>query len=1586
LNIGLALYNLSSACPGSYLDWNLLFNSKAIEIFLRQTAMRYGVRKRKLLIFSSFLCLWISVFVHRGSAIAEVIASQLPARIVREYALISASARENYPDPKNWRLLGSEDSGQTWTLLDVQSNQVFRGRSQRRVYHLNNQKPYNTYRLEIEGSATVQLAELELRGAWVGVTNEEEVQIVATSSKEHPLLGAASEAFDHDPTSRWIDFGNGTNLCWLQCQYIERSSVLLTNIGQFVVAARRLAAHNPLGDKAGHVLASFTNKASRLQRTLSGYALTSANDIPSRDPRDWKLLGSNDGGETWQTLDVRRNELFEQRFQRRVFYLAKEAPYALYRLQIDCVRIPADQPNGASCVQLAEIEPLYSVTDRGNKCSLLVSSEGENPPIETLEDAFDGKARTKWLSFTEDDNNNRSSWVQWEYLTGVERRVINLRWIKALQAQKPIPVELRLEGIAVAWDPSTRSIGFLDESGFQAFRLRTAPLQIPIGGRVRLTGRLQLGQELPEVSEARLTALESPGELQKVSVGQALSRRENFFAAELDARVATMSEDAAGWTTLGLTSEDERGRMSAKIPSSALGIKLFPGCHVRLQGTVQTVLEEGGILIAGTIWVPDADHLKVVVETEKDWSQWPLYSLSRLSRTNGSVLAGNPVRVIGTIIRQDSKSLILTDKGTNLIRVSAPTVGTLPPGSFCEVVGFFTRESGTSKLWLAHVRPTSKPESTKAIAAEPKPAGPATQIRSVYERLAEQPGKTFPVRLRGVITYVDMEYGSFYIQDDTDGIAVLNQLDAGLAPLVRQEGTYVEVQGRVDPEQQGILAEGFVTVLGKGRMPEPRRHSWDYLVTGSDDSRWVQVEGVVSACEDTGLTLIVTGGRLLVVVNDLEGRARDRLLGSLVRINGVCQPLRDNRNRRVGLQLLAPYSDCVEVLSPAPEDPFDLATRKIAELADQSARSTNLMVRLVKTTGVVTYKERQLLYVQDGQDGARIFLRGETRADVGDRIEAVGFAESDGFSPRLVQAMVRRVGREPLPAANPLDLLGPDLSDQDATRVQIEATLVGQKMGKSVQVLELKENRADKSFSAFIPITAESLPSVPIGSRVRLTGVFRSEMETMADLGQVPTVFQLYLSGPQDITVLRRPSWWTVRHTLWFSAALATILLMALTWASSLHRQVLQRTEQLRVEIAEHKQTEEALETSDRFMRSLVQSLPQNILRKDKEGRFIFVNEFFCQTIGKAMGQVLGRTDADLFPADLAAKFRHDDEQVLASGKSLETVEQSRNANGEPMYAQVIKTPLFDAANQIMGIQVIFWDVTERKRAEARLEEAQKVMVDASRQAGMAEVAAGVLHNVGNVLNSVNVSASLVCDNLHKSKAPGLAKAVTLLRENEGDLGAFFAKDSRAKQLIPYLSKLAECLAAEQSSALQELQTLKKNIEHIKEIVAMQQSYAKIVGVTEKVKVTDLVEDALRLNSGTLARHEVILTKEYDPQVPEVMVERHKVLQILVNLIRNAKYACDESGHPDKRLSVRVTSANGCVNICTTDNGVGIAPENLTRIFNHGFTTRKDGHGFGLHSGALAAKEMGGTLIAQSEGVGKGASFTLCLPLNPKST
>lgn len=283
---------------------------------------------------------------------------------------------------------------------------------------------------------------------------------------------------------------------------------------------------------------------------------------------------------------------------------------------------------------------------------------------------------------------------------------------------------------------------------------------------------------------------------------------------------------------------------------------------------------------------------------------------------------------------------------------------------------------------------------------------------------------------------------------------------------------------------------------------------------------------------------------------------------------------------------------------------------------------------------------------------------------------------------------------------------------------------------------------------------------------------------------------------------------------------------------------------------------------------------------------------------------------------------------------------------------------------------------------QSEVERVHVELLGISRQAGMAEVATNVLHNVGNVLNSVNVSASLMADNVKKSSVRQLPKVVALLNQHAADLGTFITADPKGRNLPGYLNQLAGQLDHEQQNSIAELDLLRQNIEHIKEIVAMQQNYAKISGVSETVNVTELVEDALRINAGALARHEVGLERAY-ASVPLVTVEKHKVLQILVNLIRNAKYACDESGRNDKKITIEIAPTAGGVRLSVVDNGIGISAENLTRIFSHGFTTRKGGHGFGLHSGALTARDLGGSLTVHSNGVGQGATFTLNLPLLP---
>ena len=287
--------------------------------------------------------------------------------------------------------------------------------------------------------------------------------------------------------------------------------------------------------------------------------------------------------------------------------------------------------------------------------------------------------------------------------------------------------------------------------------------------------------------------------------------------------------------------------------------------------------------------------------------------------------------------------------------------------------------------------------------------------------------------------------------------------------------------------------------------------------------------------------------------------------------------------------------------------------------------------------------------------------------------------------------------------------------------------------------------------------------------------------------------------------------------------------------------------------------------------------------------------------------------------------------------------------------------------------------VQAEERARAELAAAQDALILASRQAGMAEVATNVLHNVGNVLNSVNVSASLLEERLRQTHAGNAAKAVALLRRPPDQVGRFLSEDPQGKILPAYLEELVTTLERDRQYLRDEVRSLIKNVEHINTIVAMQQGYASFAGVLEPCDVRELVEDAIQMNAASLNRHRVQLVRDYKP-APRVLVDRHKVLQILINLVNNAKQALDDKTS-DKRIVLQVCSAGPeRVRLSVADNGAGIAPENLSRIFSQGFTTKKHGHGFGLHSGANAARELGGSLSVQSDGPQQGATFTLELP------
>ena len=1394
-------------------------------------------------------------------------AAQMPKRLVG-YAITSAN---DFParDPKDWKLLGSNDRGSNWTTLDIRRNELFASRFQQRVFSLTNQVAYSTYRLSIEAcgqtNGSIQIGELE------PLFDENEKgdpgTMVVSAQSENPPVEGAEMAFDGDAKTKWFIFPQpgATEPPWIQWQFVPEEKDLP------VVNQRRLQRFT---DRSRKIQSDIAFQSSNVWRTITGYALTAANDYPERDPKDWKLLGSLDHGRSWKLLDVRTNEVFNSRFQRRVFALKQSATYPLYRLQIDSIRTP-EASNGNS-VQLAELEPLLEANDQKTRYSVVVAAHGDNPPRELADMLFDGRPQTKWLDFSR-ENSRRPSWIQWQYVTNQDDPVINLDRLHVPVAE--VPWRMRLELDCMVASVISNIFTVVDPTGDQKLELGGVLPKVTPGDHVRLAGRLFLRAGLPMVMNADAVAVDTQPPTPPGNPGQA-NLVGSFTRGVIEGRAESVLTDSQQ-STIRLTLTNGTDEVLVRLPSLRfLGSRSLKHCRVQAKGMVEFVFAPDGHLVPGKVWLSDISDLSLAPPAEGEWNAIPFHSLAVLLSTN----APEPglIRVRGKVQGHDpTRGLILVD-GTNRLRVSVADANHWSPGSLVEVAGFLHTERAGPELTMACAIAASDAVAlNKLVSPPPEDAGTApVPLEKVLQWARNYPNSTFFATLRGVITYVDMGLAYFYLQDGSQSIQVLGEMNAGIYPLLHQEGTYVELRARIKGDE--VRPAAFIKTLGKARMPAAEAASWNELMTGRSDNRWVVVEGVVSAVEEPRLTLNIPGGQIVVWMNELDRNLSARLMSGLVRIRGVCAPVVNSRAQRLGSRLLVPSSQYLEILNPAPENLFAINLTPVGNILHSDSTHPGEVIQLIKTEGIVTFVGPRSFFLQDGGNGVRVFRREMLNAKPamalrqGDRVMVAGLPEVDNFSTKIVQAQVRRVGMGQLPTAPPIDLAeinsgGEDIV-QDGILGELVVSYIGHRYKEQFQILELRDPATDKSITAYLPASSEQvLPMVP-GSLVRLKGVFKATSESAADIGRVLSSFEFYVNSINDITVVAHPSWWSVRHTLWILGGIGFVLIAALAWVGALRNQVRQRTLQLQTEI------------------------------------------------------------------------------------------ERRSRTGAKLEAEIV----------------------ERKQIEVEMKKAHAELVTISRQAGMAEVATSVLHNVGNVLNSVNTSSSIIAERIRNSKVGNLTKAVALMGQHRQDLPRFFGEDPKGKQLPGYLGSLAERLEAERSEILGELTLLGQNIDHIKEIVAMQQSYSRVAGVLEPISADELMEDAMRLNSGSLERHGIVVVREFE-STPPILVDKHKVLQILVNLLRNAKFALEDSKMLEKRLTLGIRSTGERVVISVADNGVGIPPENLTRIFQHGFTTRAGGHGFGLHSGALAASEMGGTLTVTSEGRGHGACFVLEFPCRPEA-
>ncbi|MCE2983831.1 MAG: PAS domain S-box protein [Parachlamydia sp.] len=396
----------------------------------------------------------------------------------------------------------------------------------------------------------------------------------------------------------------------------------------------------------------------------------------------------------------------------------------------------------------------------------------------------------------------------------------------------------------------------------------------------------------------------------------------------------------------------------------------------------------------------------------------------------------------------------------------------------------------------------------------------------------------------------------------------------------------------------------------------------------------------------------------------------------------------------------------------------------------------------------------------------------------------------------------------------------------------------------------------------------------------------------------------------------------------------------------------------------------------------------RTILTAAPDGIFLVDEKGIIEMCNKAATNILGYSDKELKSKNFDNFFglaKNEKEfislpfnQWIQNQNSLiESVGWNKSDKMIPLEISIAQSALKDHPTYI----IVFRDISSRKKAEEDLASLNYQLFSTARLVGMAEVAAGVLHNVGNVLNSINISSQILLDRNERFNISGFIDLVHLISSQKEHLDQFIKNDPVGQLLPEYLTNLSDYLQSEATFFKNELEALNAKVQMIRGIIDMQRHLSGESKINEKIKLNDLIDEALLLHQSSIEKSRIRIEKRYaDP--PFIHIDRVNLIQILINLIKNAIETLNETKKADKVISISTSLSGAFCVIEIADNGEGIEEENLTKIFNYGFTTKPSGHGFGLHTSALSIQELGGRLRAFSEGVGKGALFRIELPMS----
>lgn len=396
---------------------------------------------------------------------------------------------------------------------------------------------------------------------------------------------------------------------------------------------------------------------------------------------------------------------------------------------------------------------------------------------------------------------------------------------------------------------------------------------------------------------------------------------------------------------------------------------------------------------------------------------------------------------------------------------------------------------------------------------------------------------------------------------------------------------------------------------------------------------------------------------------------------------------------------------------------------------------------------------------------------------------------------------------------------------------------------------------------------------------------------------------------------------------------------------------------------------------------NLINNMPDFIYIKDNQSRFIIANKKLANVMHfDSPEDLIGKTDMDFYPKEMAEKFYSDEQEIIRTKKPLiNCIENGLDEKGNNILTSTTKIPLLNNKQEAIGIIGIGRDVTELKKAEEKIRERE---VQLANESGKTEVIVDILHNIGNVLNSINVSVIKIHEHIENSRLNRLTSTVELINNNKNNLGDYLQHDEKGKLIPGYLQKLSESLQQEQALILGETNQLGKRLEVINHILELQQDINKATFYTKEEQLDEMIETALDLLRSKIENRSIKMLLNIDKEIKIVCI-RSKIIHVFVNLIKNAIESIEEKKHNDGRIEIEAHQNNDNCIIEIRDNGVGIESSIIKTIFNHGFTTKHSGYGFGLHSCATTIQEIHGTIYAESEGKNKGCAIVINIPKQP---